>query len=36
MIQHGTYHCGEINHIRALPQGNDDRDLQDMGRDDAP
>jgi len=34
MIQHGIYHCGEINHIRALLQGNDDWDHQDMGRDD--
>ena len=23
MIQHTTYHCGEINYIRALLQGND-------------
>ena len=34
MLQHGLYHCGEINHIRALLQGNDDWDHQDMGRDD--
>ena len=33
MIQHGIYHAGEINHIRALLQGNDDWDHQDMGRD---
>ncbi len=32
MIQHGLYHLGEINHIRALLQGNDDWDHQDMGR----
>ena len=24
MIQHDLYHAGEINHIRALHQGNDD------------
>jgi len=24
MIQHYSYHAGEINHIRALHQGNDD------------
>jgi hypothetical protein len=23
MIQHYAYHAGEINHIRALHQGND-------------
>jgi uncharacterized damage-inducible protein DinB len=34
MIQHTFYHCGEINHIRALLQGNDDWDHQDMGRED--
>lgn len=34
MLQHGLYHTGEINHIRALLQGNDDWDHQDMGRDD--
>lgn len=33
MIQHPLYHVGEINHIRALLQGNDDWDHQDMGRD---
>jgi hypothetical protein len=32
MIQHPLYHIGEINHIRALLQGNDDWDHQDMGR----
>ncbi|MDQ3654196.1 MAG: DinB family protein [Chloroflexota bacterium] len=32
MIQHPLYHVGEINHIRALLQGNDDWDHQDMGR----
>ena len=32
-IQHTLYHVGEINHIRALLQGNDDWDHQDMGRD---
>lgn len=35
MIQHALYHVGEINHIRALLQGNDDWDHEDMGRDDA-
>jgi len=25
MVQHYTYHAGEINHIRALHQGNDGR-----------
>lgn len=34
MIQHPIYHTGEINHIRALLQGNDDWEHQDMGRDD--
>lgn len=34
MIQHPLYHIGEINHLRALLQGNDDWDHQDMGRDD--
>lgn len=34
-IQHTLYHVGEINHIRALLQGNDDWDHQDMGRDEA-
>ncbi len=24
MIQHDTYHSGEINHIRALHQRNDE------------
>ena len=24
MIEHDLYHAGEINHIRALCQGNDD------------
>ncbi len=33
-IQHTLYHVGEINHIRALLQGNDDWDHEDMGRDD--
>lgn len=33
-IQTSFYHIGEINHIRALLQGNDDWDHQDMGRDD--
>ena len=32
-IQHSLYHVGEINHIRALLQGNDDWDHEDMGRD---
>jgi len=36
MIQHPLYHVGEINHIRALLQGNDDWDHEDMGRDDEP
>ena len=31
-IQHTLYHTGEVNHIRALLQGNDDWDHQDMGR----
>lgn len=31
-IQHALYHVGEINHIRALLQGNDDWDHQDMDR----
>ncbi len=26
MIEHDLYHCGEINHIRALAQKNDDAD----------
>lgn len=33
-IQTTFYHVGEINHIRALLQGNDDWDHQDMGRED--
>lgn len=33
MIQHPLYHIGEVNHIRALVQGNDDWDHEDMGRD---
>lgn len=33
-LQHAIYHTGEINHVRALLQGNDDWDHQDMGRDD--
>lgn len=33
-IQTSFYHIGEINHIRALLQGNDDWDHQDMGRED--
>lgn len=32
MIQHPLYHIGEINHLRALLQGNDDWDHEDMGR----
>lgn len=32
-IQTSFYHIGEINHLRALLQGNDDWDHQDMGRD---
>jgi uncharacterized damage-inducible protein DinB len=31
-IQHTLYHVGEINHLRALLQRNDDWDHQDMGR----
>ncbi len=31
-IQHTFYHVGEINHLRALLQGNDDWDHQDLGR----
>ena len=31
-IQTSFYHIGELNHIRALLQGNDDWDHQDMGR----
>ena len=34
-IQHTLYHVGEINHIRALLQGNDDWDHQDMNREEA-
>ena len=26
MIEHDLYHAGEINHIRALHQQNDDED----------
>jgi uncharacterized damage-inducible protein DinB len=33
-LQTTFYHVGEINHIRALLQGNDDWDHQDMGRED--
>jgi uncharacterized damage-inducible protein DinB len=32
-IQHALYHVGEINHIRALLQGNDDWGNDDIGRD---
>lgn len=32
-IQTSFYHVGEINHLRALLQGNDDWDHEDMGRD---
>jgi uncharacterized damage-inducible protein DinB len=35
MIQHPLYHIGEINHIRALLQGNDDWDHEDIGREEA-
>ena len=35
-IQHALYHVGEINHIRALLQGNDDWDHEDMGREPLP
>jgi hypothetical protein len=31
-IQHTLYHTGEINHLRALLQGNDVWGLDDMGR----
>ena len=31
-IQTSFYHIGEINHIRALLQGNNDWNHQDMGR----
>jgi hypothetical protein len=31
-IQHALYHTGEINYMRALLQGNDDWDHQDMNR----
>lgn len=34
-IQTSFYHIGEINHIRALLQGNDDWDHEDIGREDA-
>jgi hypothetical protein len=33
-LQHALYHVGEINHLRALLQGNDDWDHEDMGRED--
>lgn len=33
-IQTSFYHIGEINHLRALLQGNDDWDHEDMGRED--
>jgi hypothetical protein len=33
-IQHTLYHVGEINHLRALLQGNDQWGLDDMGRED--
>jgi uncharacterized damage-inducible protein DinB len=35
MIQHPLYHVGEINHVRALLQGNDGWDHEDMGREEA-
>jgi uncharacterized damage-inducible protein DinB len=35
MIQHSFYHAGEINHLRAMLQGNDDWNHQDIGREDA-
>jgi uncharacterized damage-inducible protein DinB len=35
MIQHPLYHIGEVNHIRALLQGNDDWDHEDIGREEA-
>jgi len=35
-IQHALYHIGEVNHIRALLQGNDDWDHQDMDREEIP
>lgn len=31
-IQHTLYHVGEINHVRALLQGNDVWNLDDIGR----
>lgn len=31
-LQHCMYHTGEINHIRALLQGNDDWDHRNLGR----
>lgn len=34
-LQTSFYHIGEINHIRALLQGNDDWDNDDLGREDA-
>lgn len=36
LIQHTLYHTGEINHLRALLQGNDSWDYQDLGREDLP
>jgi hypothetical protein len=35
MLQNGLYHAGEINHIRALLQGNDAWGNDDMGREGA-
>jgi hypothetical protein len=35
-IQHALYHVGEINHIRALLQGNDDWEHEDMAREPNP
>ena len=35
-IQTTLYHCGAINHIRALLQSNDDWDHEDLGRDAVP
>lgn len=34
-IQHTIYHTGEINHLRALLQGNDNWNHQDIGREEA-
>jgi len=31
-IQHAIYHTGEINHLRALLQGNDEPGNDDIGR----